>query len=319
MDQVLYYLVRGLITALQCLPVKWVARIGRFFGGLAYFLDARHRRVATRNLTMCLGGEKSPAEIKALARENFRRIGENFACAVKTATMTGDQLTRHLEVVGAEKVLPKTKDEKLTSRIFAIGHFGNFEVFASAMQLAPEYCGATTYRALRGRAFNRLLLDLRERSGCLFFERRTEGAALRAAMREKLLLLGLLSDQHSGDHGVRIPFFGHDCTTTKAPAIFALRFNVPLHTAICYRNRLGHWRIEVGDEIPTCEQGQPRSPEAIMLDVNRAFEVAVRRDPANWFWVHNRWKPARVRAKAVATKPVTEDEEPELNGGEHRS
>jgi KDO2-lipid IV(A) lauroyltransferase len=29
---------------------------------------------------------------------------------------------------------------------------------------------------------------------------------------------------------------------------------------------------------------------AIMLDVNRAFEAAVRRDPANWFWVHNRWK-----------------------------
>ena len=27
-----------------------------------------------------------------------------------------------------------------------------------------------------------------------------------------------------------------------------------------------------------------------MLDVNRAFEAAIRRDPANWFWVHNRWK-----------------------------
>jgi lauroyl/myristoyl acyltransferase len=27
-----------------------------------------------------------------------------------------------------------------------------------------------------------------------------------------------------------------------------------------------------------------------MRDVNRAFEAAVRRDPANWFWVHRRWK-----------------------------
>ena len=27
-----------------------------------------------------------------------------------------------------------------------------------------------------------------------------------------------------------------------------------------------------------------------MRDVNRVFEAAVRRDPANWFWVHNRWK-----------------------------
>ena len=36
-----------------------------------------------------------------------------------------------------------------------------------------------------------------------------------------------------------------------------------------------------------------------MLDVNRAFEAAVRRDPANWFWVHNRWKlKFRKAAKA---------------------
>jgi lauroyl/myristoyl acyltransferase len=24
------------------------------------------------------------------------------------------------------------------------------------------------------------------------------------------------------------------------------------------------------------------------------MEAAVRRDPANWFWVHNRWKPRRT-------------------------
>ena len=35
-----------------------------------------------------------------------------------------------------------------------------------------------------------------------------------------------------------------------------------------------------------------------MLDVNRAFEVAVRRDPANWFWVHKRWKPRKFKAPA---------------------
>jgi lauroyl/myristoyl acyltransferase len=28
-------------------------------------------------------------------------------------------------------------------------------------------------------------------------------------------------------------------------------------------------------------------------NVNRAFEAAVQRDPATWFWVHNRWKPGR--------------------------
>jgi KDO2-lipid IV(A) lauroyltransferase len=293
MNFLLYVVVRTLIGVLRALPTGCVARIGRAGGALAYWVDARHRRVTRQNLTMCLGREKSPAEIEALARENFRRIGENFACAVKTSSMSEEKVRARMEVIGAEKILKRDEVHGPMSRVFAIGHFGNFELFASSVRLAPAYRGATTYRALKEKGLNRLLQEMRERSGCLFFERRTEGAALRAALRNQLLLLGLLSDQHSGDHGVRLPFLGHECSTTKAPAVFALRFNLPLHTAICFRTRVGHWRIEVGDEIPTHENGQPRTVEAIMLDVNRAFEVAVRRDPANWFWVHKRWKPRK--------------------------
>jgi len=316
MDWLLCIFASGLVAVIQAFPVTWVARFGRGLGGLAYWIDGRHRRVALRNLTLCFGQEKSRAELRALARENFRRIGENFAGAVKTSSMNSDRLRDHLQIVGLKKILPKSDTEKPTSRVFAIGHFGNFELFAHVAAAAPWYRCATTYRALRGEGLNRVLLRLREGTGCLYFERRTEGAALRAATRNKHLLLGLLSDQHSGDHGLRIPFFGHDCATTKAPAIFALRFDLPLHPAFCFRTRLGHWRIEIGDEIPTHENGEPRSPEAIMRDVNRAFEDAVRRDPANWFWVHNRWK-ARNKTPAPASVPA--ESEPGLDhGGEDR-
>ena len=306
MDWLLYLLAHAFISLIQAFPLTWVARFGRGCGALVYCFDGRHRRVARRNLTLCFGGEKTPEEIQALTRENFRRIGENFACAIKTASMNLDQLRSHMQIVGAEKVL-KYETETPISRVFAIGHFGNFELFAHATNFAPAYRGATTYRALNNPGLNRLLLKLRSVSGCLFFERRTEGAALRAALRDHHLLLGLLADQHCGDHGLRLPFFGHECTSTKAPAIFALRFNLPLHTALCFRTSLGKWRIEMGDEIPTHEQGQPRTPAAIMLDVNRAFETAVRRDPANWFWVHNRWKQRKM--KSSAPKPSAEEAE----------
>lgn len=314
MNWLLYIIASGLVAVLQAFPVTWVGRFGRGVGALIYWVDGRHRRVAIRNLTLCFGQEKSPAEIRAIARENFRRIGENFASAVKTSSMSPDQLRDHVQFVGVKKILPKNETEKPTSQVFAIGHFGNFELFAHSATAAPWYRCATTYRALRGEGLNRVLLRLRESTGCLFFERRTEGAALRAAVRNKHLILGLLSDQHSGDNGLRIPFFGHDCTTTKAPAVFALRFNLPLHTAFCFRTRVGHWRIEVGDEIPIREHGQLRSPEAIMRDVNLALEGAVRRDPANWFWVHNRWKVRKNRA--AASKPAAAPPEPQTGHGE---
>jgi Kdo2-lipid IVA lauroyltransferase/acyltransferase len=288
MNTLIYLLGCGVVAVLQALPLVWAARLGRTGGALAFWLDGRHRRVALNNLSLCFGSQKSPEEIRALAKENFRRIGENYASAVKTAAMTPWQMLPHFDLTLARSILPHEADAGPQSRIVALGHFGNFELYARFGQFVPIFKCATTYRALKQPALDRILLSLRERSDCRYFERRRDGAALRAAMNDTGLLLGLLADQSS--KGVRIPFLGHDCDTSTAPAIFALRYNCPLHTAVCYRIGLGKWRVEVGDEIPTRENGEARPIAAIMGDVNRAFEAAVRRDPANWFWVHRRWK-----------------------------
>lgn len=288
MDTLIYFFARGMIAFLQALPLTLVARLGRGAGALVFLIDKRHRRVALDNLAMCFGHEKTPEEIHAIARENFRRIGENFAGAVKTAAMTPWQMLPHFDLILARNILPHEADAGPQSRIVAIGHFGNFELYARFGQFVPIFKCAATYRALKQPALNRILLELRNSSDCRFFERRQEGAALKAQMNDTGLLLGLLADQSS--KGVRIPFFGHDCDTSTAPAVFALRYNCPLHTAVCYRESLANWRIEVGEEIPTRENGVARPIIEIMRDVNQAFEIAVRRDPANWFWVHRRWK-----------------------------
>src|SRR5882757_4079632 len=214
MDTLLYFVARTVIGFLQALPLRTVARIGRAAGGLAYSIDGRHRRVALRHLTMCFGHEKSADEIQAIAKENFRRIGENFTCAAKTASMTFEELRPFVEFVGPPGLLAPPSDQKPPSIIFAIGHFGNFELYARFGQFCPAFQCATTYRGLRQPSLNRLMQELRERSGCLYFERRTDGAALKTAMNKSGLILGLLADQHAGNSGLRIPFLGHDCSTT---------------------------------------------------------------------------------------------------------
>ena len=288
MNFLIYWLGRWFIAFVQLFPLGLVARAGRAAGGLAYHLDARHRRVALQNLQLCFGREKSTAEIQSIAKENFRRLGENYLSAIKTAIMSSPAMLPHFEFVGAENILPHEAEAGPQSRVVAIGHFGNFELYARFGEFVPVFKCAATYRALKQPAVNRLMEALRNHSGCRFFERRRDGAALKDAMNDTGLLLGLLADQSS--KGVRVPFLGQYCNTSTAPAVFALRYQCPLHTAICYRVGLARWRIEVGPEIPTGEDGRPRSIEAIMRDVNLALETAVRRDPANWFWVHRRWK-----------------------------
>ena len=65
MDTLIYWLARALVALIQALPLTLVARLGRAAGGLAFRLDARHRRVALKNLALCFGREKSPEEIRA--------------------------------------------------------------------------------------------------------------------------------------------------------------------------------------------------------------------------------------------------------------
>ena len=291
MDWPLYLLARALVAGIELLPLTCVAWLGRMGGAVAYCVDRRHRRVAHRNLTQCFGGEMSESELRRIARENFRRIGEGFAAGVKTASMSFEQLRRHVEFVGPPALFAPQQPRRIVA---AIGHFGNFELYARFGQFAPVFKSATTYRGLRQAPLNRLLQSLRGRSGCLYFERRFEGRALRAFMKQPGVILGLLCDQHAGDAGLRLPFLGRDCSTSAAPAVFALRYDCSLLVGICYRVGLARWRIEAGPEIAVRENGEPRSTRAIMLDVNRAFEAAVRRDPANWFWVHNRWKPGHL-------------------------
>lgn len=320
MQTVLYWLAKGIVIFIQALPLEFVARLGRAGGALAHLIDNRHRRVAVENLSQAFP-EKSAAEIASIARENFRRLGENYATAVKTAGMNYADILARCELVGLEKLVSPDRKihlgphEEFTeqgtpgaapwNRIVAIGHFGNFELYSILARCLPGYRPATTYRALPHPGLNRVMEELRAGSGCLCFERRTGLKDLMRALARKGVILGLLSDQHGGRNGVWGPFFGIECSTNPAAAVFALRYDSPLNPAIIFRTGLARWRLEVGDEIPTRANGQPRSVEDITADMNRAFETAIRRDPANWFWVHRRWKPrskkARIRGLAAAS------------------
>lgn len=288
MDFLLYWVVKLIVLLLQALPLRWVARLGRLGGSLGYIFNRRHRRVAIHNLTTVLGHEKSEQEIVDLARENFRRLGENYCAAIKTASMSEEDLRPHLKMVGYEKL--QGMDHSRKSWVAAVGHFGNFELYARIKWPGSNFQVATTYRSLKHKRLNQLLQDLRAKSKAMYFERRNEIKKLIETIKTRNMAIGFLSDQHAGQSSIRIPFLGHECATTVAAAVFALRYELPLITAICYRTGLAQWEIEFNDWIPTKESGKARSVEAIMTDVNEALGKAVMRDSANWFWVHNRWR-----------------------------
>jgi len=295
METLLYIFARTTVAIAQCLPLRFLARIGRCAGALAWYLDRRHRQVALDNLAASFQ-EKSTAKIRALAKENFRRLGETYLSILKTGGMDAEAISKVLEIKGydqLEKILQTNPDERI---LLTVGHFGNFELFAWMKLAVPSGQVVTTYRGLRQRKLTQLMLALRKTSGCLYFERRDEGPQLKETMKRPSILLGLLADQHAGDGGLRLPVFGREASVSAAPAVMAKRYGCRLFPSACFRTGLGRWKLELGEEIPLRENGKRRNTEAITRDIITAQENYIRRDPANWFWVHNRWK-LRLKSK----------------------
>lgn len=290
MEYILYLVARTAIAFIQVMPIRWVARLGRCGGAVTFWLDARHRRVALANLTRCFSNEKSAAEIKAIAKENFRRLGEVYCCSVKSAAMSDDEIKTIFTVKGGEKIPATEPDGRLTNRSFVGGHFGNFELFTRVSACIPGYRCLATYRGFSPPKLDRLIFEMRTVSGNLLFDRRTGAEELKAAMARGGMLLTLAIDQADRSNGIELPFMGYYAWTTRAPVVLAQRYKCVIFTPICYRMGLAKWVLEIGEPIRMEENGKRRAVEDIMRDINANLEAGVRRDPANWFWVHNRWK-----------------------------
>src|SRR5947207_2190056 len=103
MQTLLYWFAKSFALVLQALPLRLVALLGRGGGAFAHLLDARHRRVVRENLRRAFP-EKSEQEIRAIGRETFRRIGENYGAAIKTAGMSFEETLVCCSIFGSEKL-----------------------------------------------------------------------------------------------------------------------------------------------------------------------------------------------------------------------
>jgi KDO2-lipid IV(A) lauroyltransferase len=204
--------------------------------------------------------------------------------------MSNEGVRKILEVKGTNALKGIEADGRLSNRVLAGGHFGNFELATRIGAVIPGYRALATYRGIKPARVNDLLIKMRTVSGNLVFDRRTGADDLKRAMAQGGLLLTLAVDQADRSGGVELPFMGYYAWTTRSPVILAMRYKCALFVPICYRVGLAQWTVEIGDPIRMEENGKRRAVEDILRDINVKLEIAVRRDPANWFWVHNRWK-----------------------------
>src|SRR6201993_1727637 len=286
LDFVVYILFRAGSAIAAALPLRFLFAVGQFLGSCAWLLSGKYRRLAECNVAIAFANEESPRELRRLVRRHFRRLGANLLCSAKLTAMPPEEILQHVEVDNIEAM-----DREFRAGVpvvLVLSHLGIWELFA---QLMPKFVGyvrnASVYQKLGNRFIDAHVRRTRGQTGLELFDRQQGFQPVIDLLRSGGGV-GVLSDQHAGDHGLWTPFFGKLASTSPLPALLAKRTRAALIAAGVYTIGPGRWRLVFTERFdPPEAEG---SVVELTAEINQIIERQIRVAPEDWFWVHNRWK-----------------------------
>ena len=284
MSYLLYCVYRILSELVALLPLSVGFTIGSTLGWLAYYFAGPYRRLVMRNLGIAFEGEKSEVEIRKLAHEHFASLGANLFASFKLATMSPEAISARVDIQNMEAL--HRAAEPGNGVVLVLSHLGNWELLAQLVPHGPSgRLVGTVYQPLGNRYFDQHVKAARARFGLVPFDRRRGFSEPIKFLREGGIA-GVLVDQHAGDGGMWTPLFGRLASTSPLAATMALRTGSPLVAVAVYTTGRARWRLAVSDPLPR----ETTNPDQLTAEINLALEREVRVSPADWFWMHDRWK-----------------------------
>lgn len=103
--------------------------------------------------------------------------------------------------------------------------------------------------------------------------------------------MGFVADQGvKGLASTFVPFFGRPAKTPRGPAVYALKYKLPLIAMAGVRQPSGKYRLLI-DPIDVTESGnREEDVDALVAAFTAVLERHVRRYPDQYFWHHRRWR-----------------------------
>jgi len=278
---------RFLLAALwlvHWLPLSWQSLLGRAVGAIAWRLAGSRRRIALRNLELCLP-EKTEAERLAIAREHFGWVGRSLLERGLLWYASPERLKRLIHVEGEVGLADATKRPVM----WLVPHFLALDVAGAAVQLNIARPGASIYQAQSDPVFDAAMRRGRLRFGnARIFARDETARPLMRAIRDGAGFFNLPDMDFGERDAAFVPFFGVPAATLLAPSRMARALNMTVQPVVGEMlDGGGGFRVRF---LPPLKDFPTDDPVADTLRINHWIEEEVRRNPAQYLWVHKRFK-----------------------------
>jgi KDO2-lipid IV(A) lauroyltransferase len=238
------------------------------------------------NLHRAFSATMSEPEMRRLCRNNFRLFAKSLLEFLSSPYLAEGELRRRVELQGTHFLRDALK--KGNGVIILTGHFGNWE-WMGARACAEGLPLAVIVRPHSDPATEALISGIRTHNGLRVIPRNDARAAMRSLRNNEIL--GILADQHAGDSGIPIPFFGQPASTYPGIAALAIRTGAQVIPGFCVRRPDDTHLVTLYPPVKLI--GGADNQEAIRANTAlcaKIIEEQIRKHPDHWMWFHNRWK-----------------------------
>lgn len=268
------------------LPRTLTLVIGGWLGTLAFWLTPKQRELACEHLRRSLTpiDERCAATI---AKQCFQHLGKTVVEFMQLPRLDRTQIQRYVTFEGVEHVEEALAQGK--GAIILTGHFGNWELLAASISttVAPL---TPIVRELRSPRLNALVSHYRAQAGYTTIDRDTGiRQALQCLKRNELL--GIVADVDTTVSGVFVDFFGRRAYTPYSPVAIALKTGAVILPTFIIRQPDGSHRAII--ESPLALERTNIKEKDLVTNTQKftkIIESYIRQYPAQWIWMHQRWK-----------------------------
>ena len=295
LDSAAYIAVRVAICFVQSLPRSTCERWARSLSNLLANRFRIRRDVVRGNLRIAF-----PDMTAADRRETARGMWEHLLLMVVEIAHANRVIhktnwRRHLRIHGMEEMVRTLWLDR--PKVILSGHYGNFELAAYLFGLFGLRVFSVA-RELDNPLLDQFVTEFRESRGQIILPKKGSAPDV-ALVLEENGAIGLLGDQAAGPKGCWVDFFGRPASVHKAIGVFALSASAPV--LVCSATRRGglfdfDLRLE-GVADPADEAPETSDLRGLSQGYTTILETAIRREPAQYWWVHRRWRAPPQKAR----------------------
>ncbi len=252
---------------------------------LLYHIIRYRRAVVKRNITIAFP-EKTEKERKKIEREFYTHFTDNWIEFIKLFSISKEELNKRF-----------TANYEVLNELYAtgqnvqahLGHYFNWEYANVACGMNVLYPFVVVYRPISNKIIDRIFYKIRTRFASHLISAYQFRQQFADYAKDRFALVLVADQREFPEKAYWTPFFGQMATFVKGPERTAKFNNAAVVLGLIKRVKRGYYTSKM-ILLTTTPRNLPEGE--ITKRMIQFIEDAIREQPANYLWSHNRWKYA---------------------------